>query len=383
MTPQLLHFADHSSAGLNVLPRRPTRLADWIGEHRLSQRTRQLVVLASIATLTLLIVFVTQFIILRALDSARDEESVNVYFVIERNETVDSIAERLHEEKLIRSPGYFRFRVRLAGSGSDIVAGRYRLDSSMSTSQIINTITSDSAALAQEISVQFIEGWRTEQYAEALVEAELIESVDEFMDATQEQRWNDLFAFLHTRPSNVALEGYLFPDTYNFRADSTPDEIIERLLETFEDRVTGQMIAAADSLGLTLHQVITIASIVEREAADPEERTTIASVYYNRIARGMPLQADPTVQYQVGKPEDWWPAIEVADLQRQGRYNTYLNPNLPPGPICNPSLASITAALQPARTDYLFFVAKGDGSHAFARTFEEHQENILLFQRNN
>ncbi|HUG16368.1 MAG TPA: endolytic transglycosylase MltG [Thermomicrobiales bacterium] len=349
----------------------------------MSKRTRQIVVLASIATLTLLIVFVTQFIILRALDSARDDPSVNVYFVVERDESVDSIAERLHDEQLIRSPGYFRFRVRLSGSGSDIVAGRYRLDSSMSTSQIIRTITSESAALAQEVSVQFIEGWRTEQFAEALVEAQLIESVDVFMDTTREPRWNDLFAFLHTRPSNVALEGYLFPDTYNFRADSTPDEIIERLLGTFEERVTPQMIAQADSLGLTLHQVITIASIVEREAVIPDERATIASVYYNRIARGMPLQADPTVQYQVGDAGDWWPELSSIQLQQQGRYNTYLNPNLPPGPICNPSLASIAAALQPANTDFLFFVATGDGTHAFARTFEEHEENIREFQRGN
>lgn len=347
----------------------------------MSRKTRQIVVLASIATLTILIVFVTQFIILRALDSARADEGINVYFVIERDESVDSIAERLHEAKLIRSPAYFRFRIRLSGAGGDIVAGRYRLDSNMSTSQIINTITSDVAALAQEISVQFIEGWRTEQFAEALVDAELIESVDDFMNATREPRWNDLFAFLHTRPSNVALEGYLFPDTYNFRADSTPDEIIERLLETFGERVTPQMIAQADSLGLTLHQVITIASIVEREAVDPDERSTIASVYYNRLERGMPLQADPTVQYQIGDSADWWPEIDGLDVQRQGRYNTYLNPNLPPGPICNPSLASIVAALEPAHTDYLFFVAKGDGSHAFARTFEEHEQNVQQYQQ--
>jgi UPF0755 protein len=349
---------------------------------RRRRRTRQAIVLFCIAALAIATVLVTQYIILRQLDSARDDEGVNVYFVIERGESVDSIADRLHDEGLIRSPGYFRFRVRLSGLGSEIVAGRYRLDSAMSTSQILQTITSDTAALAQEVSVQFIEGWRTEQYAEALVDAGLIESVDVFMDATREPRWNDQFTFLHTRPSNVALEGYLFPDTYNFRMDSTPDDIIERLLETFEERVTPQMIAQADRLGLTLHQVIIIASIVEREAVNPDERTTIASVYYNRIAQGMPLQADPTVQYQVGSPDNWWPALTATQLQERGRYNTYLNPNLPPGPICNPSLASILAALQPARTNYLFFVATGDGSHAFAQTYEEHQQNIQRYQHN-
>jgi UPF0755 protein len=356
---------------------------DRIEEYRLSKKTRQAIVLVSIAGLTLLIVFVTQFIILRSLNSARDDVGESVYFVIERDESVDSIGQRLHDEGLIRSPGYFRFLVRLTGSGSDIVAGRYRLDTAMSTSQILRTITSETAALAQEVSVRFVEGWRTEQFADALVDAGLIESPDQFMEATRDQRWNDRFSFLHTRPSNVALEGYLFPDTYNFRMDSTPDDIIERLLRTFEERVTPQLISEADRLGMTLHQVIIIASIVEREAVNPEERSTIASVYYNRIAQGMPLQADPTVQYQVGTAGNWWPELTNADLQQNGRYNTYLNPNLPPGPICNPSMASILAALQPARTDYLYFVATGDGGHAFARTYEEHQQNIETYQREN
>jgi UPF0755 protein len=343
--------------------------------------SRQAYVILSIVALALAILLVTQQIIVRALDSARDDVGRSVYFVIEPNESVDSIADRLHDEGLIRSPGYFRFRVRIASKGDEIVAGRYRLDTAMSTSQIINFITSEDAALAQEVPVRFIEGWRTEQFAEALVEAELVDSVDAFMQATRDPKWNNEFAFLHTRPSGVALEGYLFPDTYNFRMDSTPDDIIETLLETYQERVSPEMIAQVDQLGLTLHQAMTIASIVEREAVSAEERPTIASVYYNRMAREMPLQADPTIQYQLGGPNDWWPELSPDDLQRNGPYNTYLNPSLPPGPICNPSLAAIEAALNPAQTSYLFFVAKGDGTHAFADTFEEHQANVEQFQQ--
>ena len=350
--------------------------------HRIS-RGKQIGVIASIVILAVLIVFVTQLIIVRSLDAGRASsgEGETVYFVVERDESVDSIADRLRADDLISSPGYFRLRVRIAGDGDDIVAGRYRLDTAMSTSQIINLITSEDAALAQEVQVQFIEGWRTEQYAEALVEAGVIASVDEFMAATRDAKWNDEFTFLHTRPSGVALEGYLFPDTYNFRVESEPDAVIEKILETFRERVTPGMIADADALGLTLHQVMTVASIVEREAALDEERPVIASVYFNRIANGMPLQADPTVQYQIGTPDDWWPELTPEDLQQNGRYNTYLNPDLPPGPISNPSLASIEAALRPAQTGYLFFVARGDGSHAFATTAEEHQLNVEQFQR--
>jgi len=342
-------------------------------------RSRQLVVIGSVVILAVAIVFVTQLIIVRALDSGDATAGDSVYFTVEQDESVDSIADRLKDEGLIRSPAYFRFRVRIAGLGGDIIAGRYLIDPAMSTTQIIHLITSRDAALAQEAQVRFVEGWRTEQYAEALVDAGVITSAEDFMAATREQRWNDEFAFLHTRPSGVALEGYLFPDTYNFRLNSTPDDVLTTLLATFQERVEPESITETDQMGLTLHQIITIASIVEREAVLPDERPVIASVYYNRIREGMPLQADPTVQFDLCKPGNWWPELSPEDIQQNGRYNTYLNPDLPPGPICNPSLASIEAALRPAQSDYLFFVARGDGSHAFAVTAEEHQQNVDEF----
>lgn len=342
----------------------------------MTPRTRQLVVIGSVAVLAVAIIFVTQLIIVRALDRGGASVGESVYFTVEQDESIDSIADRLNQAELIRSPAYFRFRVRIAGLGDDIIAGRYLVDPAMSTTQIIHLITSRDAALAQEAQVRFVEGWRTEQYAEALIEAGVISSKDEFMAATREQKWNDEFAFLHTRPSGVALEGYLFPDTYNFRLDSSPDDVLSRLLATFKERVQPESITETDQMGLTLHQVVTIASIVEREAVLPDERPIIASVYYNRIREGMPLQADPTVQFELGEPGNWWPELTPEDIQQNGRYNTYLNPDLPPGPICNPSLASIEAALRPAHTDYFYFVARGDGSHAFAVTAEEHQRNV-------
>jgi UPF0755 protein len=346
----------------------------------LSTRSRQLLVIGTIVLLALAIVVTTEQVIAHYLNSGSSGPPRTVDFVVQPNETVDSIAQRLHESGLVRSPSYFRFRVRLTSAGEKIIAGKYRLDTGMSTSQIIHTITSKDAALAQEVEVRFQEGWRTEQFAEALVQVGLAPSVDDFMRATEDPKWNDKFSFLHTRPSGVALEGYLFPDTYELRQDATVDDIIETLLSNFEQRAAPQLIAQADALGMTLHQVVTMASIVEREAALPEERATIASVYYNRLAIPMPLQADPTVQYQLGHAGDWWPTITGADLQQDGRYNTYLNPGLPPGPICNPGLASLQAALAPAQTDYLYFVAKGDGSHAFATTLQEHEQNVQQYQ---
>ncbi len=347
----------------------------------LRRPSRQVIVIGSVVALALAVVLVTVGIIVISLDRAQDDVGRSTYFVVEPDESVDSIADRLQDEGLIRSPGYFRFRIRLQSKGDDIVAGRYRFDTAMSTSQIINAITSEDAAVAQEAEIQFIEGWRTEQFAEAAAAAGLSFTVDEFMLATKDPKWNDRFSFLHTRPSGVALEGYLFPDTYNFRMDATPDEVIQRLLTTFEQRVTPDMIAEADARGMTLHQIMTIASIIEREAAVSTERGTISSVYHNRLDRGMPLQADPTIQYQLGTLDDWWPQLTGEDIQRNGVYNTYLNPSLPPGPICNPSLAAIEAALQPDVTPYIFFVATGDGTHAFAETLEEHERNIDKYLR--
>ena len=346
----------------------------------MNRKLRQLLVIVAIIATGAAIVFVGQSIVVAQLNSARDDVGREVDFVIEVDESVNSISERLYESELIRSSAYFRFRVRFTGEDQDIVAGRHALNTAMTTNQIIEALTSEDAISTQEKTVTFLEGWRTEQFAQQLVDQELIASVDEFMAAAIDPRWNNEFAFLHTRPSGVGLEGYLFPDTYNFEIDATPAEIIEVLLQTFEERVPPELRLSSEALGLTFHQAMTLASIVEREAAVGEERPLIASVYFNRLTAGMPLQADPTVQYALGTSAEWWPVLSQSDYEEAGRYNTYLNPNLPPGPICNPSLASVEAALAPAQSDYVFFVAKGDGTHAFASTFEEHQENILRYQ---
>jgi UPF0755 protein len=346
----------------------------------MQRRPKQRYVILAIVLTAGLSLLVLQGLILQQLNAAKADDGRPVEFLIEPDESVGSIANRLNAAGLIRSATYFRFRAQFTGQDNEIVAGVHQLDTGMTTSQILDVITSEDRVAAQEITVQFIEGWRTEQFAEALVAAGLPFTTEEFMTETSQLRWSDTFPFLRARPSGVGLEGYLFPNTYNFEEDATPDEVILILLQTFAEQVTPAIRDQARQLGLTFHQAITLASIIERESALPEERPLVASVYYNRFLTGMPLQADPTVQYELGTPEAWWPVLTADDTQETGRYNTYRNPGLPPGPICNPSLDAIEAALNPAQTDYLFFVATGDGSHAFATTFEEHQQNILRYQ---
>jgi UPF0755 protein len=331
----------------------------------------------AVLVLAVAIVFTSQRALSHYLDQAaesRDTEPVT--FTVHSEETPESVGERLEEQGIIRSGWYFQMRMRLGSSDAQLSPGQYELSPSMAVSEIIDEITT--TGRSGTVTVRFQEGWRTEQYAEHLVDSGLLETTEEFMEVVTEAQWD--FDFLATRPADADLEGYLFPDTYEFHGDATPEEIITILLETFESRVPPELRERAEDLGYNFHNVITIASIVEREAVIADERPVIASVFYNRMDETMPLQADPTVQYVVGEPGNWWPEITQDDINRMASHNTYQRPGIPPWPIANPSLASIEAALEPADTEYLFFVATGDGSgaHRFAVTYEEHQQNIEL-----
>jgi UPF0755 protein len=189
------------------------------------------------------------------------------------------------------------------------------------------------------------------------------------------------YSFLEDAPKGASLEGFLFPDTYTVGSNAGASDVIGLQLSNFDAQFTAEMRQQAEAQGLSIYQVVTLASIVEREAVLPEERPQIAAVYLNRIATGeMPLQADPTIQYAVGTSAEWWPKLNT-ELLEQGKaspYNTYTNNGLPPGPISNPGFASLQAVLQPADVDYLFFVALADGSgaHVFSTTYEEHIQNL-------
>jgi UPF0755 protein len=195
--------------------------------------------------------------------------------------------------------------------------------------------------------------------------------------------------FLADRPEGVtSLEGFLFPDTYEFPSDATARDVIARMLDTFGQRFTPELREQARAQGLTVYQAVTLASIVEREAVLPEERPIIASVFLNRLRAGMHLNADPTVQYALGyqgEGHGWWKRpLLLEDLEVDSPYNTYRHVGLPPGPICNPGLAALEAVVNPADTRYLYFVANdvaGDGSHVFAETLEEHNANIAKYRR--
>lgn len=180
-------------------------------------------------------------------------------------------------------------------------------------------------------------------------------------------------------PEAESLEGYLFPDTYKFDPGTRPAQIVDAMLANFRKHWGDEV--AYITTGLTPHQTVTLASIVETEARLPAERPIVASVYLNRVRRRMLLGADPTVIYALKLADRWDGNIKKADLQIDSPYNTYRKPGLPPGPIANPGLASLRAAAAPADTPYLYFVSRNDGSHIFARTLAEHNRNVEKYQR--
>ena len=302
-----------------------------------------------------------------------------VAFTVRTGDTTTVIGQRLQQAGLLRDADLFRLYVRSQGADGRLEAGEYRLRATMTLAQIAQELQHAKAASS---TLTLREGLRLEEVAEVLSATTRI-SAEAFLSEARTGKYS--YAFLADRLAGAGLEGYLFPDTYEIAATATPSQVVNLLLSTFDQRVTAAMRQQAAAKQRTLFQVVTVASLVEREAQIAGERPIIASVYLNRLALNMALEADSTVQYALGydaKTKTWWRTLALDDLRRPvGAYSTYLNRGLPPGPICSPGLASIKAVLEPASTDYLYYYAKGDGSHAFARTFDEHQENMRKYGR--
>jgi UPF0755 protein len=299
--------------------------------------------------------------------------------------TAADIGADLQQRGLIRSGLMFRLAADQAGVGTSLAAGEYELSRSMSTTEVIQVLAR--GQVKRGLVATIPEGWRSEQIADRL-EATGFSSHDEFLGAVSAPDSVPTFDVLGLS-SPPRLEGYLFPETYEVAQKVPGTRAVELMLRMFGQRV-GDAVRTQSETGLTAHQVLTLASIVEREAKQPAERPMIASVFLNRLAADLPLQADPTVQYAVATRDgpraasyNYWKNLTEADLGIDSPFNTYQVAGLPPGPICNPGEASIQAVLKPARTDFLYFVATtdGSGSHLFARTLDEHNANVARVNR--
>jgi UPF0755 protein len=316
------------------------------------------------------------------IDGPASDDSSSVQFTINAGESAGSIAQRLEREKLVKYSWGFSLLSRMLGADQDLEAGVYALRRNMTTAQVINELRQGRYAGAQ---ATFPEGWRAAEMASLLSSRKLVAG-DDFLNLVVNGSFR--YDILSSRPAGASLEGYLFPDTYRIPPGTTPQALLEQMLQNFNTKFTPEMKQLAAARSLTIHQVVTLASIVEREAQSPDERPVIASVFFNRIKANMPLQADSTVQYVVADQkaktapvaEYWDKNLTRTDLATDSPYNTYTRKGLPPGPICNPGIATIKAVLEAPKTDYLYFVAKNDGTHVFAKTLEEHNANVAKYQ---
>ena len=320
--------------------------------------------LCSLGALYLTVLLIGMFLVLPPTSS---EEVVN--FDVPTGSSSQAIAKRLVEEKLIRSEHVFRLVVRYRGTGRRLQAGTYVLRRNMALWDILNEFEKGQVTL---ISWTVPEGLTAPAIAE-LWETAGLGAAKAFQEACESPHLLERYGL-----ADKTVEGYLFPNTYKFAKGTKVETVVEMMLDEFKHRWTDAFDEEARNLGRTRHEIVTLASIIEKEAQSESERPRISSVFHNRLRRKWRLQADPTVLYALENPER---LLTKADWSVDSPYNTYKHKGLPPGPIANPGIDSIIAALRPEKTDYLYFVAIGEGKHHFSKTLSEHNRMIRKMRR--
>lgn len=308
------------------------------------------------------------------------------FFTIAPGETANVIANNLLAAGLIDEPELFVNYVHYYGLDNQLEAGEFQFNGLVTIPELVLILTN---SIAREVQLRFLEGWRLEEMASYLATTTPAQiDADEFLAIVRREAAFDLTPYNLSLPTGATLEGYLFPDTYGVPTDANTGYLVDAMLKNFSERVTPTMKQGFGAQELSLHEAVTLASIVEREAVIETERPIIARVFLNRLEQEMHLQADPTTQYALGyqaSSNSWWKTgLTLADLRFQSPYNTYFAEGLPPGPIANPGLSSLQAVAEPAENNFLFFVADctpgQDGRHLFSETFAEHEAYVAQCQ---
>ncbi len=325
--------------------------------------------------LLIFLIAVVGLVAVNHLESPVDSKDEEMYLIeIPSGFGVTQIASLLEKEGLIRNGFFFRIYSRVNQYEGKMKEGEYLISPSMSTSEIIDKIVRGDV-LTYQFTIP--EGYTVQQIAE-LLDRKGFADKQQFLIAAREINFDLPFPYKLPQVKEP-LEGYLFPDTYSYAKDMDETDLILVMLNEFEKLITSEIKDRAQELGYSMQEVITIASLIEREAQLADERRIISSVIHNRLDIGMRLGLCASVMYVLPEPKD---SLTYADLEIDSPYNTYRNDGLPPGPIASPGRESILAALYPDDTSYYYFVARGDGSHVFTRTLAEHNKAISEIRGN-
>ncbi|MFO7987105.1 MAG: endolytic transglycosylase MltG [Desulfatiglandaceae bacterium] len=322
------------------------------------------VIMGGLLVISVLFLMGTAFFLM----TPAEKEGNDCIVVIPRGATLRQVSDQLKNKGLITEKHAFLLYSRLMGYGRHIKAGEYRLNTGMSSLKVLQML-SQGRMLTHEVTLP--EGFTVFQTATVLAEKGLVNR-DRFLALTEDPEILHKYGL-----SGPSLEGFLYPDTYRFSRGLPPDLIIDTMVKRFQDIIT-PLRDRIERSGMSMEQVITLAAMVEKETGLAEERPLIASVFLNRLQKGMRLESDPTVIYGI---EDFNGNLTRKDLKTPSPYNTYVIQGLPPWPIANPGREAIVSVLWPEKTEYLFFVSKNDGSHHFSKTLREHNQAVRRYQK--
>ena len=328
--------------------------------------TSLILVLIGIALIATAVIFLSRAWV-RSLMShpMEDGQTTLVSFIVEKGDTTSELATRLEARGIIRSGFAFAWTASSKGLESRFRPGTYRISKGMTGDVILARLTSNSA----ELRVTIPEGLTIVQIAQRLSDAGI---ADPSSIRTCAQTCPFDLPLLATRPEGASLEGYLFPDTYDFTTGMMANDVVATLVRTMDKRFNADLREKAAAQKRSVHEILTVASMLEKEVTAPRDRRIVAGIIWARLEKGIPLGIDATVLYALG---GWKDTLTAEDLRIDSPYNTRIVKGLPPGPICNPGLEAITAALEPEETPYLFYLTDSRGTVHYARTNAEHEQN--------
>ena len=291
-----------------------------------------------------------------------------VLIEIENGTSLSQVAQRLEQQGVVRSATSLKLLARIRNQSSDIHAGKYRFVEAADPAEILARLVSGDV---EQASLTIPEGFNLLQISER-VDKQNFGDGKRFLELCSDPQLISSFGI-----SAPTLEGYLFPETYRFTPGIDEKELIRMMVWQLFDRIDKELLSDAEKLGLDRHQLLTLASIIEKETGQAEEMPVISSVFHNRLKRKIPLQTDPTVIYGI---KNFDGNLTRKHLSTATPYNTYLTRGLPPGPIASPGLAALQAAARPIKTKFLYFVSRGDGHHVFSSTLTEHNQAVRRYQ---